>query len=52
MALIGISEQEAFIRATNGQIGPVKVGGQIAGIKLLRVGVNRVLVEQDGEPRN
>jgi hypothetical protein len=51
MALIGISEDEAFIRATNGQTGSVKVGGQFSGIKLLRVGVNRVLVEQDGDQK-
>jgi hypothetical protein len=51
MALIGIADQEAFLRATNGQTGPVKVGGEIGGIKLLRIGVNRVLVEQDGEKK-
>ena len=49
MALIGIADKEAFIRATNGQTGPVKVGGEIGGIKLLRIGVNRVLVESGGE---
>jgi hypothetical protein len=49
MALIGIADQEAFIRATNGQTGAVKVGGEIGGIKLLRIGVNRVLVELGGE---
>jgi len=49
MALIGIAGQEAFIQATNGQIGPVKLGGEMGGIKLLRIGVNRVLVEQGGE---
>jgi hypothetical protein len=51
MALIGIAEQEAFIQATNGQTGPVKLGGEMGGIKLLRIGVNRVLVEQDGEKK-
>jgi hypothetical protein len=51
MALIGIADQEAFIQATNGQTGPVKVGGEIGGIKLLRIGVNRVLVEQGGEKK-
>jgi hypothetical protein len=51
VALIGISDQEAFIQATNGQTGPVKLGGEMAGIKLLRIGVNRVLVEQDGEKK-
>jgi len=49
MALIGIAEQEAYIQATNGQTGPVKVGGEMGGIKLLRIGVNRVLVELGGE---
>jgi hypothetical protein len=51
MALLGIVEQEAYIRATNGQTGPVKIGGEMGGIKLLRIGVNRVLVEQDGEKK-
>ncbi|MGA2556015.1 MAG: hypothetical protein ABSG04_07050 [Verrucomicrobiota bacterium] len=51
MTLIGIADQEAFIRATNGQTGLVKVGGDVGGIKLLRIGVNRVLVEQDGEKK-
>jgi hypothetical protein len=51
MALIGIADEEAFIQATNGQTGPVKVGGELGGIKLLRIGVNRVLVEQDGEKK-
>jgi hypothetical protein len=51
MALIGIADQEAFIQATNGQTGPVKLGAEMAGIKLLRIGVNRVLVEQDGEKK-
>jgi len=49
MALIGIAEQEAFIQATNGQTGPIKVGGEMGGVKLLRIGVNRVLVELGGE---
>jgi hypothetical protein len=49
MALIGIADQEAFIQATNGQTDAVKVGGEMGGIKLLRIGINRVLVEHDGE---
>lgn len=51
MALVGISDDEAFIRATNGQTGPIKIGGEMAGIKLLRIALNRVLVEQDGEKK-
>jgi hypothetical protein len=49
MALLGILDQEAFIQATNGQTQAVKVGGELAGIKLLRIGINRVLVESGGE---
>jgi hypothetical protein len=49
MALIGIADQQAYIRSTTGQTGPVKIGGEMGGIKLLRIGVNRVLVEHDGE---
>jgi hypothetical protein len=51
MALMGIAEEQAFIQATNGQTGPVKLGGELGGIKLLRIGVNRVLVEADGEKK-
>jgi hypothetical protein len=49
MALLGIADQQAFIQATNGQTDAVKVGGELAGIKLLRIGINRVLVESGGE---
>jgi hypothetical protein len=51
LRLIGIADQEAYIQATNGQTGPVKIGGELGGVKLLRIGVNRVLVEQDGEKK-
>jgi hypothetical protein len=49
MVLLGIADQLAFIQATNGQTDGVKVGGELAGIKLLRIGINRVLVEVGGE---
>ena len=51
VALIGIADEEAFIRATNCQSGPITVGGEMGGIKLLRIGINRVLIEQDGEKK-
>ncbi len=50
-ALIGIAGDQAFLRAANGQTGPVKVGAELGGLKLLRIGVNRVLVEEDGEQK-
>ena len=49
--LIGIADNEAFIRAPDGQTGPVKVGGTLGAVKLLRIGVNRVLIEENGEKR-
>ena len=51
MALLGIAGNVAFLRATNGQTGLVKEGDELSGIKLLRIGTNRVLVEQDGEKK-
>lgn len=48
MALLGIGNQSAFLRATNGQTGIVKVGEDVGGLKLVRIGFNRVLVEQGG----
>lgn len=49
MGLIGIAGQTAFLRATNGQTGQVKVGENVGGLRLVRIGFNRVLVEQGGQ---
>lgn len=51
MALLGIADDSAFLRAPDGQSGAVKEGGQLGTVKLLRIGVNRVLVEEDGEKK-
>jgi hypothetical protein len=51
MALLGIADDDAFLRSVDGQTGLVKEGGELGGLKLLRIGVNRVLVEQDGEKK-
>lgn len=51
MALLGIAGQDAFLRAPSGQTGLVKEGGELGGIKLLQIGINRVLVEQEGEKK-
>jgi hypothetical protein len=48
-ALLGIAGNVAFLRAANGQTGLVKEGDELSGLKLLRIGTNRVLVEQDGK---
>jgi hypothetical protein len=51
MALLGIAGSDVFLRAPNGQTGLIKEGAELGGVKLLRVGTNRVLVEQDGQKK-
>jgi hypothetical protein len=51
MALLGIAGKMAFLRSPSGQTGLVKEGDDLGEIKLLRIGVNRVLVEQDGQKK-
>src|SRR6266508_642724 len=33
------------------QAGVIKEGGEVGGIKLVRIGTNRVLIEQDGQQK-
>jgi len=51
MALLGIAGNVAFLRSPSGQTGLVKEGDNLGEIKLLRIGTNRVLIEQDGQPK-
>jgi hypothetical protein len=51
MALLGIAGSDVFLRAPNGQTGLIKEGEELGGIKLVRIGMNRVLVEQQGEQK-
>jgi hypothetical protein len=51
MGLLGIAGNSAFLRSPSGQTGLVKEGDELGGIKLLRIGTNRVLVEQSGEKK-
>ena len=51
MALLGIAGKDVFLRAPNGQTGLIKEGEELGGVKLVRIGVNRVLVEQQGEQK-
>src|SRR5262249_56008687 len=51
MALLGIAGNSAFLRSPSGQTGLVKEGDSLGEIKLLRIGINRVLVEQDGQQK-
>ncbi len=47
MALLGIAGDTAFLRTASGQTGLVKVGDSLGDLKLLQIGTNRVLVEQE-----
>jgi hypothetical protein len=49
MALLGIAGKDVFLRAPNGQTGLIKEGEELGGVKLLRIAVNRVLVEEQGQ---
>jgi hypothetical protein len=51
MALLGIAGNVAFLRAANGQTGVVKEGDNLGALKLLQIGTNRVLVEEDGQKK-
>ncbi|HEY1786526.1 MAG TPA: hypothetical protein VGJ73_00145 [Verrucomicrobiae bacterium] len=51
MALLGIAGAEAFLRGPDGQTGLVKEGDALGDIKLLRIGTNRVLIEEDGQKK-
>jgi hypothetical protein len=48
MALLGIAGLDAFIRTPSGQSGMIHEGTNFAGITVLRIGTNRVLVEEGG----
>ncbi len=51
MALLGIAGEVAFLRSASGETGLVKVGDTLGDLKLLKIGINRVLVEQNGQPQ-
>lgn len=51
MGLLGIAGEYAFLRAPSGQTGLVKEGDELGEIKLLKIGINRVLVEEAGEKK-
>ena len=51
MALLGIAGNVAFLRTADGQTGLVKEGDSLGTLKLIRIGTNRVLVEDEGQPK-
>ncbi len=51
MGLLGIAGEYAFLRTPSGQTGLVKEGDELGEIKLIKIGINRVLVEEAGEKK-
>jgi hypothetical protein len=51
MALMGIAGPDVFLRGPNGQTGIIRVGEELGGVKLIRVGTNRVIVEENGQQK-
>jgi len=51
MALLGIAGKDAFLRAPNGQTGLLKEGEELGGVKVLKIGTNRVLVEHEQQKK-
>ncbi len=51
MALLGIAGEHAFLRAPNGQVGLLREGEELGGVKILRIGANRVLVQEDQQQK-
>jgi len=47
MALLGLAGPDAIIRTPDGRTGLLRVGEEFGGIKLLQIGTNRVVIEQD-----
>lgn len=51
MALLGIAGPDVFLRGPNGQTGVVREGEELGGVKILKIGANRVLVEHEGQQK-
>jgi len=49
MALMGIAGKDVFLRGPNGQTGIIREGEELGGVKLIRIGTNRVVVEENGQ---
>ena len=51
MALIGLAGPDAFIRTPTGQTVLLREGEESGGVKLLRIGTNRILIEHEGQQK-
>lgn len=51
MALIGIAGKDILLRTATGQTGLLREGEELGGVKLLRIGTNRVLIEHEHQQK-
>ncbi|HAV65199.1 MAG TPA: hypothetical protein DCY13_22860 [Verrucomicrobiales bacterium] len=51
MAVLGIAGGDVLFRAPDGQTGLLTEGGELGGVKLLRIGTNRILIEHEGQQK-
>ena len=51
MALLGIGGKDAIIRGPTGQTSLLREGEEAGGIKVLKIGTNRVLIEHEGKKK-
>jgi hypothetical protein len=51
MALQAIGGRDALLRSPMGQTGWLREGEELGGVKLLRIGTNRVLIEHEGQKK-
>lgn len=51
MALIGIAGKDVLLRTAAGQTGLLREGEELGGVKLLRIGTNRVLIEHENQQK-
>lgn len=51
MAVMGLIGEDVILRTPTGQEKLMKVGDEAGGVKILEIGINRVLVEQDGQKK-
>ena len=51
MALIGIAGKDVLLRTATGQTGLLREGEELGGVKLLRIGTNRVLIEHEQQQK-
>jgi len=51
MAVLGLAGPDAFIRTPSGQTVLLREGEETNGVKVLRIGTNRVLIEHEGQQK-